>query len=83
VTYKGLKEGGVDWVAGQGQPRHRPPEMEKRVNAAKADIISGKIKVVDYRAAGSCPVKGPRKTVSFAETKRAAPVRDRRGALFE
>jgi basic membrane protein A len=29
--------------------------MEKRVNAAKADIISGKIKVVDYRAAGSCP----------------------------
>jgi hypothetical protein len=29
--------------------------MEKRVNAAKADIISGKIKVVDYRAASSCP----------------------------
>jgi basic membrane protein A len=29
--------------------------MEKRVNAAKADIISGKIKVVDYRTAGSCP----------------------------
>jgi basic membrane protein A len=25
------------------------PDMEKRVNAAKADIISGKIKVVDYR----------------------------------
>ena len=30
--------------------------MEKRVNAARADIISGKIKVVDYRAANSCPI---------------------------
>jgi basic membrane protein A len=30
--------------------------MEKRVNAAKTDIINGKIKVVDYRAGSSCPL---------------------------
>jgi basic membrane protein A and related proteins len=28
--------------------------MRKKVDAAKADIVSGKIKVVDYMAAGKC-----------------------------
>jgi basic membrane protein A len=55
VTYKGLKEGGVDWALDQHNRAVVSAAMEKRVNAAKADIISGKIKVVDYRAAGSCP----------------------------
>jgi basic membrane protein A len=55
VTYKGLKEGGVDWALDQHNRAIVSAAMEKRVNAAKADIISGKIKVVDYRAAGSCP----------------------------
>jgi len=55
VTYKGLKEGGVDWALDKNNRAVVPAAMEKRVSQAKADIISGKIKVVDYRAAGSCP----------------------------
>jgi basic membrane protein A len=55
VTYKGLKEGGVDWALDKNNRAVVPAAMEKRLNAAKADIISGKIKVVDYRTAGSCP----------------------------
>jgi basic membrane protein A and related proteins len=55
VTYKGLKEGGVDWALDNNNRAIVPAAMEKRVNAAKADIIAGKIKVVDYRTAGSCP----------------------------
>jgi basic membrane protein A len=55
VSYKGLKEGGVDWALDKDNRAVVSSDIEKRVNAAKADIISGKIKVVDYRAAGSCP----------------------------
>jgi basic membrane protein A len=55
VTYKGLKEGGVDWALDKNNRAIVPAAMEKRVNQAKADIISGKIKVVDYRATSSCP----------------------------
>ncbi|WP_198116459.1 BMP family lipoprotein [Massilia rhizosphaerae] len=55
ITYEGLKEGGVDWVLDKDNRMVVTPEIEKRVTAARADIIAGKIKVVDYRAAGSCP----------------------------
>ena len=56
VTYKGLKEGGVNWALDKDNRKVVTPAMEKRINEAKANIISGKIKVVDYRAAGTCPV---------------------------
>jgi basic membrane protein A and related proteins len=56
VTHKGLKEGGVDWVLDKDNRKVVTPEMEKRVNGVKADIINGKIKVIDYRAASRCPV---------------------------
>ncbi|RZA30869.1 MAG: BMP family ABC transporter substrate-binding protein, partial [Lysobacteraceae bacterium] len=56
VTHKGLKEGGVDWVLDKDNRKVVSPEIEKRVNAVRTDIINGKIKVIDYRAAGSCPV---------------------------
>jgi basic membrane protein A len=56
VTYKGLKEGGVDWVVDKDNRKVVSSDMEKRVNAARADIINGKIKVVDYRANSSCPI---------------------------
>jgi basic membrane protein A len=55
ITFEGLKEGGVDWALDKDNRMVVPPEIEKRVEAARADIISGKIKVVDYREAGSCP----------------------------
>jgi basic membrane protein A len=56
VTYRGLKEGGVDWVVDKDNRKVVSSEMEKRVNQARADIINGKIKVVDYRANSSCPI---------------------------
>lgn len=56
VTYKGLKEGGVDWVVDKDNRKVVSAAMEKKVNEAKADIISGKVKVVDYRVTGSCPI---------------------------
>ncbi len=56
TTYKGLKEGGVDWALDKDNRALITPEIEKRVNEAKAAIVSGKIKVVDYRVAGSCPI---------------------------
>jgi basic membrane protein A len=56
VTYKGLAENGVDWVVDKDNRSLVTPAMEKRVNAAKTDIINGKIKVVDYRAGSSCPI---------------------------
>ncbi|MES2151728.1 MAG: BMP family ABC transporter substrate-binding protein [Pseudomonadota bacterium] len=56
VSYKGLKEGGVDWVVDKDNRALVTPEIEKRVNEAKANIISGKVKVIDYRAGSTCPV---------------------------
>jgi basic membrane protein A len=56
VTYLGLKEGGVDWVVDKDNRTVVSPAMEKRVNAVRADIISGKVKVTDYRANSSCPI---------------------------
>ena len=56
VHYKGLKEGGVDWVLDKDNRKVVSPEIEKRVNAVRTDIINGKIKVIDYRAGSSCPV---------------------------
>ncbi|MEO7497163.1 MAG: BMP family ABC transporter substrate-binding protein [Massilia sp.] len=56
VSSRGLKEGGVDWALDKDNRALVTPAMEKRVNEAKANIISGKVKVIDYRAANSCPV---------------------------
>jgi basic membrane protein A and related proteins len=54
VTVLGLKEGGVDYAMDQNNAKLVTAEMKKAVDAAKADIISGKIKVVDYMAASKC-----------------------------
>jgi len=56
VSSRGLKEGGVDWALDKDNRAVVTPEIEKKVNEAKAAIISGKTKVIDYRAASSCPV---------------------------
>lgn len=56
VTAKGLKEGGVDWALDEYNRKLITPEIEKRVMDARKDIIDGKVKVVDYRAANHCPV---------------------------
>jgi basic membrane protein A len=54
VTVLGLKEGGVDYALDQHNAKLVTPEMKARVDQAKADIISGKLKVIDYTVANSC-----------------------------
>ena len=56
ISYKGLKEGGVDWVVDTHNRKVVSPDMEKKVNEAKTNIINGKVKVHDYRSTSSCPV---------------------------
>jgi basic membrane protein A len=54
VVSLGLKEGGVDYALDEHNARLVTADMKRRVDAAKADIISGKIKVIDYMAANAC-----------------------------
>jgi basic membrane protein A len=50
----GLKEGGVDVALDANNEKLVTAEMRRRVDAAKADIISGKIKVIDYMTNSKC-----------------------------
>ncbi len=50
----GLKEDGVGYALDQHNEKLVSADMKKKVDAAKADIISGKIKVVDYMAGNAC-----------------------------
>ncbi|MBZ8140197.1 BMP family ABC transporter substrate-binding protein [Rubrivivax gelatinosus] len=54
VTVLGLKEGGVDYALDQYNARLITPAMKTKVDQAKADIVAGKLKVIDYTVAGAC-----------------------------
>jgi basic membrane protein A len=54
ATSLGLKEGGVDYAMDSHNAALVPPAMKARVEAAKADIVAGKIKVADYMADNAC-----------------------------
>jgi basic membrane protein A len=54
MTSLGLKEGGVDYALDQHNAKLVSADMKGKVDAAKADIISGKVKVIDYMAANKC-----------------------------
>ena len=54
VQVLGLKEGGVDWALDQYNEKLITPEMKAKVDAARADIISGKITVHDYMSNNAC-----------------------------
>lgn len=54
VTSLGLKEGGVDYALDQHNAKLVPADMKAKVDAAKADIVAGKIKVIDYMATNAC-----------------------------
>ncbi len=54
VSNLGLKEGGVDYALDQHNEKLVSADMKKKVDAAKADIIAGKIKVADYMADQAC-----------------------------
>ncbi|MGO8799327.1 MAG: BMP family lipoprotein [Roseiarcus sp.] len=55
VERLGLKEGGVDYSYDEYNKALIPPEAKAAVDAAKADIISGKIQVHDYMTDNKCP----------------------------
>jgi basic membrane protein A len=54
ISVLGLKEGGVGYALDANNAKLVTAEMKKKVEAAKADIISGKIKVADYMADNAC-----------------------------
>jgi basic membrane protein A and related proteins len=54
VQVLGLKEGGVDYALDKSNEKLVSADMKKKVDAAKADIIAGKIKVADYMADNAC-----------------------------
>ncbi len=54
ISSLGLKEGGVDYALDQHNAKLVTSDMKSKVDAAKADIIAGKIKVIDYMAANAC-----------------------------
>ena len=54
INTLGLKEGGVDYALDEHNAKLVGAEMKAKVDAAKADIIAGKIKVADYMADNSC-----------------------------
>lgn len=54
LTVLGLAENAVDYAQDEHNAKLITPEMKRRVEAARADIIAGRIKVIDYMAANAC-----------------------------
>lgn len=54
VQVLGLKEGGVDYAMDQHNAKLVTAALKTKVDAYKADIIAGKVKVADYMADGAC-----------------------------
>ncbi len=53
----GLKEGGVDYAMDDNNKPLVTDDMKAKVEAAKADIISGKLQVHDFMDDNKCPVE--------------------------
>jgi basic membrane protein A and related proteins len=54
VSVLGLKEGGVDYALDENNAKLITPPLKAKVEAIKADIIAGKVKVADYMADNTC-----------------------------
>ena len=54
VTELGLKEGALDVAYDEHNARLVTPAMRAAVDAARQAIVDGRLKVVDYTAAGAC-----------------------------
>jgi basic membrane protein A len=54
MSVLGLKEDGVGYAIDKHNEKLVSADMKKKVEAAKADIIAGKIKVADYMADNAC-----------------------------
>ncbi|MEP7452951.1 BMP family ABC transporter substrate-binding protein [Phyllobacterium sp. SB3] len=57
VSYLGVKDGGVDYAVDDNNATLITDDVKKAVEAAKADIISGKVKVHSYFSDNACPYK--------------------------
>ena len=57
VRVLGLAEDGVGWALDEHNRDLVSGEMENKVEQAREDIVSGKIKVHDYMSDNNCPVK--------------------------
>ncbi len=55
IVQMGLKDDGVSYAMDENNEKLITPEMKTAVEAAKADIIAGKIKVHDYTTDNKCP----------------------------
>ncbi|EGJ09606.1 BMP family lipoprotein [Rubrivivax benzoatilyticus] len=54
VTALGLKEGGVEVAIDEYNAKLVTPAIKAKVEQARADIVAGKLKVVDYMANNAC-----------------------------
>ena len=54
IQILGLAENGVEYAVDQHNAKLISPQIKAKVEAYKADIIAGKIKVADYMADNSC-----------------------------
>jgi len=54
VTALGLKEGGLDLAWDEHNAKLVTSDMRRKVEAAKAEIVAGRLPVTDYTATGSC-----------------------------
>jgi len=54
VTALGLAEGGVDLAMDEHNAKLVTPAMRATIDAARAQIIAGKLRVIDYTVANSC-----------------------------
>ncbi|MCV2353893.1 BMP family ABC transporter substrate-binding protein [Paucibacter sp. B2R-40] len=54
TTTLGLKDGGVEYALDQHNAKLVTPALKAKVDAIKADIVAGKIRVADYMADGAC-----------------------------
>lgn len=54
LSVLGLAEGGVDWALDRHNEKLVQPEWKSKIEAAKSDIIGGRIKVHDYMGDNTC-----------------------------
>jgi basic membrane protein A len=54
VTVLGLKEGALDYALDEHNAKLITPAMRQRTDAAKADIVAGRLKVIDSSVTGRC-----------------------------
>ena len=55
VQILGVAEGGVDWALDENNKSLITADIKAAIDSARADILSGKVKVHDYLTDSNCP----------------------------